>query len=932
VTKRPLVVLVGALLAAPCVAAAGEIPREELEARLMRLEAQLMQAEVREVAGSAQGGPDIASLERGMRRLRRDLRRTPRSEVADQWSFFESLEARLTAVRTGTQAPAVGSVGTGSISGTVRDAATSAAIPNVYVYVYKASCGEGSPTYVTGASTNASGVYTTAANLDSGDYILYTYISGSSSPYIGAIYGGGQCVGSCSSYAAARTGAKVTVTSPGATTGIDFALRAGGQIAGTLTNETTLAGVAGYVDVFTETGRYAVYTYANAAGFYTTPGLPAGTYFVASEYNGELGVLSEVYNNVPCSRAYCSDVRSGTPVAVVAGVTTPNINFSLTPGARITGQVLPAGSSAEVDVYDTTGSYVAYGYADGSGSYQAGVLRPGTYYARTYNWSGYVDEVYNNKVCLNCSPATTGDPVTVAGAADVPGINFDLATGGRVSGTINGGGAACANCELDLYDSSGRYVSYGYTNASGSYTTYRGLPTGSYYAKAYRGYGSEDPWVPQVWNGIPCVECAVTSGNPISVTQGQTTANINFNLAAGSQIGGTITDALSGASLGGASASLYSSSLSYLGRASVTCPTGSFASSGLTAGSYYVAASGTAYRGEFFSNVDCGVSCSSSLFTAVAVNGSTNATASFGLVRFSRRGDMNADNRSDLVWRETAGALYIWQMQGVSLAGSSYLPPISTNWVVQAVADFDGDLNADMLWRDAGSGATYMWLMSGPRKVGEGYTASQADNTWTIQGTGDFDGDGRSDIVWRHTSGALYIWTMKGTAVASAGYLPPISLAWTIQRLADFDGDGRADILWRETTSGATYLWLMNGATAIGQGYTASQTDNSWVIQGAGDLGGDGRADIVWRQTSGALYIWQMNGTAVTSSSYLPPISTNWVVKGIADYSGDGRSDIVWRETASGATYMWLMNGATKTGEGYTQGQASNNWTITTQP
>jgi len=98
-------------------------------------------------------------------------------------------------VRTGTQAPAVGSVGTGSISGTVRDAATSAAIPNVYVYVYKASCGEGSPTYVTGASTNASGVYTTAANLDSGDYILYTYISGSSSPYIGAIYGGGSVWG-----------------------------------------------------------------------------------------------------------------------------------------------------------------------------------------------------------------------------------------------------------------------------------------------------------------------------------------------------------------------------------------------------------------------------------------------------------------------------------------------------------------------------------------------------------------------------------------------------------------------------------------------------------------------------------------------------------------------------------------------------------------
>jgi hypothetical protein len=72
---------------------------------------------------------------------------------------------------------------------------------------------------------------------------------------------------------------------------------------------------------------------------------------------------------------------------------------------------------------------------------------------------------------------------------------------------------------------------------------------------------------------------------------------------------------------------------------------------------------------------------------------------------------------------------------------------------------------------------------------------------------------------------------MNGTAIASSTYLPPISTAWQVRQLADFNGDGKADILWRETASGSSYLWLMNGATAVGAGYTASQADNSWVVQ-----------------------------------------------------------------------------------------------------
>lgn len=294
----------------------------------------------------------------------------------------------------------------------------------------------------------------------------------------------------------------------------------------------------------------------------------------------------------------------------------------------------------------------------------------------------------------------------------------------------------------------------------------------------------------------------------------------------------------------------------------------------------------------------------------------------------STPGDLGGDVRADAVWRHGGGALYVWQMNGTALAGSSYLPPISLAWTVQGRGDFNGDGKSDLLWREATSGSTYLWLMNGASTIGAGYTSSQADGSWTIQGVGDFDADGKADILWRHTGGALYVWQMDGTTVKASSYLQPISTAWQIETLGDFNGDGKTDVLWRETASGATYVWFMDGASRIASGYTASQTDNTWTIQGVGDFDADGRADILWRHTGGALYVWQMNGAALKASSYLPPISLAWTIQQLGDFNGDGTADILWREGPSGSTYLWLMSGATTIGSGYTAAAADNTWTV----
>ena len=56
------------------------------------------------------------------------------------------------------------------------------------------------------------------------------------------------------------------------------------------------------------------------------------------------------------------------------------------------------------------------------------------------------------------------------------------------------------------------------------------------------------------------------------------------------------------------------------------------------------------------------------------------------------------------------------------------------------------------------------------------------------------------------------------------------STDWTIAGVGDFDGNGKADILWRNTTSGAVAIWLMNGTAISSQGVPGT-APLVWQIQ-----------------------------------------------------------------------------------------------------
>ena len=108
---------------------------------------------------------------------------------------------------------------------------------------------------------------------------------------------------------------------------------------------------------------------------------------------------------------------------------------------------------------------------------------------------------------------------------------------GTVTSVATGGGVA--NVSVWIYSSSNSYVTDATTDASGNYTSRSGLTSGTYYARTSNSLGLVDG----LYNGLSCVNCNVLSGTPIGVSTGATTPNINFALAAGGRISGTVTSA-----------------------------------------------------------------------------------------------------------------------------------------------------------------------------------------------------------------------------------------------------------------------------------------------------------------------------------------------------------------------------------------------------
>ena len=514
--------------------------------------------------------------------------------------------------------------GIGSISGSVKDAATSSPL-SAHVYLFDIGNDVVADTY-----TDASGNFL-FSQLHAGTYYAKTYPwSGNYAP---ELYDNIHCAAFCFP----STGTPITVAAGTTTSGIDFLLEAGGSISGTVTDAATAALLEDVtITIYDSAGKFLRSTMSNFSGHYSADGLAAGNYFAVT--SNTLNYADELYNNVPCAYGMGCDVTTGTQIPVVLGSDTAGIDFALDAGGVITGSVTDVLTSAPVydgvRIFDSAGNYVGDFNTNDSGIYTADSLPSGIYFAQTIS-ANYLDELYDNIPCETYCDPTSGSAISVTAGATTSGIDFELNPGGTVTGIVTDAStsAPIPDVGVTLSDSAGN-SRWAITDSFGFYSI-NGLLSGAYFGNVEN---LDEPYLPQVYDRIPGHVCHCLGdmlGTPIAVSANAIINGVDFPLQPAGTIAGTITDADTTQPLDSMVVDIYDSNGDFIGNG-ISDSAGNYSVSGLFTGQYFAivsnAYSGGNYIDQLYNGIVCpGENCDPLSGTAITVTAGATTTIDFAL-------------------------------------------------------------------------------------------------------------------------------------------------------------------------------------------------------------------------------------------------------------------------------------------------------------
>ena len=399
-------------------------------------------------------------------------------------------------------------------------------------------------------------------------------------------------------------------------TTLDISLTPGAAITGSVVDASNNAPAAGvYVTLRLSPGSFtSASVMTDASGNFVLDRLTAGTYFV------EAVAVARYQMQYFAGHTLVAPSVSPQPadaITLATGETRPDVNFSLQKGGtiagvvtdRYTGQPIANYARFYLDVFDAHGGSWddadALVTTDAQGRYSvSGLPDADIQLTVSSSWPFYTTSA------LGCAINPCSDPgegaVYHVAADATQQLDFSLFPGSVAAGVVTrrSNGSAVSGATVQAFVSGGGVLATSTTAADGSYTL-SNMQDGPFFVKVSDAEQDGTHFFAQTYPDQNCLrgDCEGL-GDSLYPPQDVAATGINFALDAGAALAGKVVDRSTGT---GIAAYLMiqaaDGTYSYVD----TNPDGTFASSGLTAGPYYILAetSATIYDCVIYPDFSC---------------------------------------------------------------------------------------------------------------------------------------------------------------------------------------------------------------------------------------------------------------------------------------------------------------------------------------